>query len=159
MRKQLCLVAALSAIMASTAFEASGFSNLKSGGSDGAAGANSPGMRARSAPRSLGWMPLEQGWRMLVAFDAMGATQSLPLVACSPFVSALCGDENNLGRAAGKPARPFSGGTNECPRNDSGEIGGELRLVNGVTLSGKFDGEFARGSQTYAGTGTIRYTW
>jgi autotransporter-associated beta strand protein len=37
--------------------------------------------------------------------------------------------------------------------------GAELRLVNGVTLSGKFDGEFARGSQTYAGTGTIRYTW
>jgi len=23
----------------------------------------------------------------------------------------------------------------------------------------KFDGEFARGSQTYAGTGTVRYTW
>ena len=32
-------------------------------------------------------------------------------------------------------------------------------LVNGVTLSGKFDGEFARGSSTYAGTGTIRYSW
>jgi hypothetical protein len=28
-----------------------------------------------------------------------------------------------------------------------------------VTLLGKFDGEFARGSQIYAGTGTIRYTW
>ncbi len=38
-------------------------------------------------------------------------------------------------------------------------VGAELRLVNGVTLSCKFDGEFARGSQTYAGTGTIRYTW
>ena len=37
--------------------------------------------------------------------------------------------------------------------------GAELRLVNGVALLGKFDGEFARGSQTYAGTGTIRYTW
>jgi hypothetical protein len=35
-------------------------------------------------------MPLEQGWWMLVASDAIGATQSLPLVACSPFVSALC---------------------------------------------------------------------
>jgi len=23
----------------------------------------------------------------------------------------------------------------------------------------KFDGEFARSSQTYAGTGTLRYTW
>jgi uncharacterized protein with beta-barrel porin domain len=37
--------------------------------------------------------------------------------------------------------------------------GAELRLANGVSLIGKFDGEFARGSQTYAGTGTIRYAW
>ena len=37
--------------------------------------------------------------------------------------------------------------------------GAELRLVNGVTLLAKFDGEFARGSQTYAGTGTLRYAW
>ena len=37
--------------------------------------------------------------------------------------------------------------------------GAELRLVNGVTLLAKFDGELARHSQTYAGTGTIRYTW
>jgi hypothetical protein len=37
--------------------------------------------------------------------------------------------------------------------------GAELRLGNGVTLSGKFDGEFARHSQTSAGTGTVRYTW
>jgi hypothetical protein len=26
-------------------------------------------------------------------------------------------------------------------------------------LLGKFDGEFAAHSQTYAGTGTVRYTW
>jgi outer membrane autotransporter protein len=37
--------------------------------------------------------------------------------------------------------------------------GAELRLINGVSLLGKFDGEFGRGSQTYAGTGTVRYTW
>ena len=37
--------------------------------------------------------------------------------------------------------------------------GAELRLANGVTLAGKFDGEFADRSQTYAGTGTVRYTW
>jgi uncharacterized protein with beta-barrel porin domain len=47
------------------------------------------------------------------------------------------------------------------PAKDSALVsaGAELRLINGVTLLGKFDGEFARGSQTYAGTGTIRYTW
>jgi outer membrane autotransporter protein len=37
--------------------------------------------------------------------------------------------------------------------------GAELRLANGVTLLGKFDGEFASRSSTYAGTGTLRYAW
>jgi outer membrane autotransporter protein len=37
--------------------------------------------------------------------------------------------------------------------------GAELRLANGFTLLGKFDGEFASHSTTYAGTGTVRYTW
>ena len=35
----------------------------------------------------------------------------------------------------------------------------ELRLANGVVLLAKFDGEFASHSSTYAGTGTVRYTW
>jgi hypothetical protein len=33
------------------------------------------------------------------------------------------------------------------------------RLANGITLSGKFDGEFANRSSTYAGTGTLRVNW
>jgi uncharacterized protein with beta-barrel porin domain len=37
--------------------------------------------------------------------------------------------------------------------------GAELRLIKGVSLLGKFDGEFASRSQTYAGTGMVRYTW
>jgi outer membrane autotransporter protein len=37
--------------------------------------------------------------------------------------------------------------------------GAELRLINGVSVIGKFDGEFASHSRTYAGTGTVRYTW
>jgi outer membrane autotransporter protein len=37
--------------------------------------------------------------------------------------------------------------------------GAELRLANGVSLLGKFDGEFASHSSTYAGTGIVRYTW
>ena len=37
--------------------------------------------------------------------------------------------------------------------------GAELRLVNGITLLAKFDGEFASHSSTYAGTGAIRYRW
>jgi len=37
--------------------------------------------------------------------------------------------------------------------------GAEYRLANGVVLLAKFDGEFASHSSTYAGTGTVRYTW
>jgi outer membrane autotransporter protein len=37
--------------------------------------------------------------------------------------------------------------------------GAEWRLANGVSLLAKFDGEFANRSQTYSGTGRIRYTW
>jgi hypothetical protein len=37
--------------------------------------------------------------------------------------------------------------------------GAEYRLANGVVLLGKLDGEFASHSSTYAGTGTVRYTW
>jgi outer membrane autotransporter protein len=37
--------------------------------------------------------------------------------------------------------------------------GAELRLISGLSLLAKFDGEFAAHSQTYAGTGTVRYTW
>lgn len=35
----------------------------------------------------------------------------------------------------------------------------ELALTPAWSLGGKFDGEFARGAQTYAGTGTVRYRW
>ena len=37
--------------------------------------------------------------------------------------------------------------------------GAELRLINGVSLLAKFDGEFANRSQTYGGRGIVRYTW
>ena len=37
--------------------------------------------------------------------------------------------------------------------------GAELFITPRWTLLAKFDGEFATGSQTYAGTGTLRYVW
>jgi outer membrane autotransporter protein len=50
------------------------------------------------------------------------------------------------------------GGT---PAKDSAltSVGVELRLINGLSLLAKFDGEFAAHSQTYGGTGAVRYTW
>jgi len=37
--------------------------------------------------------------------------------------------------------------------------GAELFLTSNLSLLAKFDGEFANGSQTYAGSGTLRYSW
>ncbi len=37
--------------------------------------------------------------------------------------------------------------------------GAELKINTNWSLAARFDGEFASGSQTYAGTGTLRYTW
>jgi hypothetical protein len=37
--------------------------------------------------------------------------------------------------------------------------GAEYRLANNMSIGAKFDGEFAGTSQTYAGTGTVRYVW
>ena len=37
--------------------------------------------------------------------------------------------------------------------------GAEMRYASGVSFIAKFDGEFAGHSNTYAGTGTVRYTW
>ena len=51
--------------------------------------------------------------------------------------------------------------TGAAPATNSAlaSAGAELRLANGVSLLGKFDGEFAAHSSTYAGTGTVRYAW
>ena len=35
----------------------------------------------------------------------------------------------------------------------------ELHLTSNWTAIAKFDGEFASGAQTYAGTGTLKYSW
>jgi uncharacterized protein with beta-barrel porin domain len=37
--------------------------------------------------------------------------------------------------------------------------GAELFFTPNWSFVAKFDGEFASGSQTYAGSGTLRYTW
>jgi outer membrane autotransporter protein len=47
------------------------------------------------------------------------------------------------------------------PAKDSAlaTAGAELRLANGVSLLGKFDGQFASHANTYAGSGVLRYVW
>src|SRR5262249_2418395 len=37
--------------------------------------------------------------------------------------------------------------------------GTEIRMASGWALMGKFDGEFGNGTQSYVGTGRVRYAW
>jgi uncharacterized protein with beta-barrel porin domain len=37
--------------------------------------------------------------------------------------------------------------------------GVEYRMANGISFGAKLDTELASRSQTYSGTGTVRYTW
>jgi autotransporter-associated beta strand protein len=46
------------------------------------------------------------------------------------------------------------------PKNSAlASAGADLYLTRALSLAAKIDGEFAAGSQTCAGTGTLRYTW
>ena len=47
------------------------------------------------------------------------------------------------------------------PAKDSAlvSVGPELHITSALSLTAKFDGEFADSAQTYAGTGTLRYEW
>jgi outer membrane autotransporter protein len=47
-----------------------------------------------------------------------------------------------------------------APKNSAlSTLGAELHVTPALSIAAKFDGEFAKGSQTYAGTGTVRYLW
>ena len=37
--------------------------------------------------------------------------------------------------------------------------GGEIKWRNGWAIAAKFDGEFSRTTESYAGQGTVKYTW
>ena len=58
------------------------------------------------------------------------------------------------------PAAGFTVIGAEPARNAALVSGGaELKLANGVTIGGKFDGEFARTTRVWGGSGTIRVVW
>jgi outer membrane autotransporter protein len=50
-------------------------------------------------------------------------------------------------------------GARSAPNALLTSLGAELRLVNRWSVGARFDGEFAGRAQTYAGAGTVRYTW
>jgi uncharacterized protein with beta-barrel porin domain len=58
------------------------------------------------------------------------------------------------------PGSTFTVNGAPIPQNSAlTTAGAQLFLAPNWTLLAKFEGEFAPGSQTYAGTGTLRYTW
>ncbi len=65
--------------------------------------------------------------------------------------------------AADLPMRPVykerSGPVHSWRHVLPGTFGPEVTWRYGWSLMAKFDGEFASGAQTYAGTARLRYTW
>jgi hypothetical protein len=58
------------------------------------------------------------------------------------------------------PGASFSVNGTPIPSDSAlASIGAELHMTTHWIALAKFDGEFANNSQTYAGTGTLRYTW
>ncbi len=70
---------------------------------------------------------------------------------------------NNSATAATFQTLPGStftvNGAAAAPNSALVSAGAELVLKNGVSLLGRFDGEFSGQSTTYAGTGTVRVSW
>jgi uncharacterized protein with beta-barrel porin domain len=58
------------------------------------------------------------------------------------------------------PGSAFTVNGAAVPKNSAlVSAGGQLFLTTSWSFEAKFDGEFASSAQTYAGTGTLRYTW
>ena len=58
------------------------------------------------------------------------------------------------------PGAAFTVNGAAVPKNSAlASAGGQLFLTPNWSLEAKFDGEFATTSQTYAGSGTLRYSW
>ena len=58
------------------------------------------------------------------------------------------------------PGASFTVNGAPIPENSAlASAGAELSITPAWSFDAKFDGEFAHGSQTYAGTGTLRYAW
>jgi uncharacterized protein with beta-barrel porin domain len=58
------------------------------------------------------------------------------------------------------PGASFTVNGATLPKNSAlASAGAELHMTPNWSVLAKFDGEFANGAQTYAGTGTLRYTW
>jgi autotransporter-associated beta strand protein len=95
-------------------------------------------------------------------FDDLTALGTMPLVLRAKLAWAHDW-VSNPGLNASFESLPGTGFTvNGAPIPKNAALttaGAQLWLTTNWSLLAKFDGEFAKGSQTYAGTGTVRYSW
>ncbi len=95
-------------------------------------------------------------------FDGLTALNGLPLILRGRLAWAHDWVSNPALTAVFQalPGASFVVNGAALPANAAlASAGAELKINAHVSLLGKFDGEFASRSQTYAGTGTLRYTW
>jgi autotransporter-associated beta strand protein len=95
-------------------------------------------------------------------FDAPTVVAGMPLILRARAAWAYDFVSNPALSAAFEtlPGGNFTVNGAPIPRNSAlASAGAELFVTPRWTLLAKFDGEFANGSQTYTGSGTLRYTW
>ena len=95
-------------------------------------------------------------------FDAPTLVASMPLILRARFAWAhdFVSDPALSAAFESLPGTNFVVNGAPIPQNSAlTSAGAELFLSSRLTLLVKFDGEFAPGSQTYAGSGTLRYIW
>jgi len=80
------------------------------------------------------------------AFGLKSLAMSLMFAACAAHADILIGQTADF-------SGPVAAGVKEAA------AGAKLYITPALSFDAKFDGEFASGSQTYAGTGTLRYSW
>ena len=95
-------------------------------------------------------------------FADMTAVNGMPLILRARLAWAHDWVDNPALNAAFQALPSSSFIVNGAPiASDSAlaSVGAELHMTTHWSATAKFDGEFAGNSQTYAGTGTLRYTW
>ncbi len=95
-------------------------------------------------------------------FDDLTALGDLPLILRAKVAWAHDWVSNPALGASFEslPGTGFTVNGAPIPKNSAlTSAGAQLFFTPNWSLLAKFDGEFARGSQTYGGSGTLRYTW
>ncbi|HEY8336622.1 MAG TPA: autotransporter domain-containing protein [Tardiphaga sp.] len=91
---------------------------------------------------------------------AINASSRLTLRAKLAYAHDWVSDPSLTATFQALPGASFVVSGGAAPRDSAlASVGAEWRFANGFALGVKFDGEFASRSQTYAGTGTVRYAW